>query len=795
MRIAERKVDNNFTLLRLMLALLVVLGHFKSLNGEFSAGWPFGYAASAVCCFFVVSGYLISDSFDRDPHLGRFYIRRIFRVYPLYIAVVVAQTLTLGFLAPGGFTHNISSITAYFFANAIFANFLVHDIGSGVLNDLVDPSLNASLWTLKIEFAFYLILPLIWIGVKRYGPVVLIGLFILSAFYYWGLLQQGNYQFAKQLPGQLQFFILGVAAYRYRDRIVIGPVLGMILTIVTAAMVTVLQRSFPATPVIIYPAVVAVFVVMAALKAPHFKMRTDISYGVYLVHAPIIQLSLLFGIYRPDWIGLAAVVLVAIVLAMAAERWIEAPGIAAGKWLAQRTKIRGEKDRSMPPPFGPGSSGPVSSHTALVPAQSTIALTVVVVNDFCYVQGGASKVAIDEAISLARAGVRVVFFGAVGPPSPELRAAPLELICLDQRELLDVKKHPMVALQGLWNTEAERRLREVLLKCPKENTIVHLHGYTKAMTSSPVRAARRLGVAVICTLHDFFSACPNGAFFDYGKNKPCSRRALSPSCISANCDKRHYVHKIYRVMRSLIERSHGRFPLSVGYYICLSKRSAAILKPYLPARSHLHMLENPMDWQRMNQVDAASSQTILYVGRLDAEKGVELLAQTAAQLGLSVKFVGEGPLRSAVEGRPSMTVTGWVARDDVRKHISQARCLVFSSLWYETYGLVVAEAAAHGVPSIISDVTAAAERIVDGSTGWLFRSGDPDDLARCLKLVGDDALVKKVGDAAYQKFWENASTPETHTAELLKIYRATMHNAERPAQRVYASSVPAADHG
>src|SRR6185437_4397197 len=51
--------------------------------------------------------------------------------------------------------------------------------------------------------------------------------------------------------------------------------------------------------------------------------------------------------------------------------------------------------------------------------------TVVVLNDFCYVQGGASKVAIDEAVALARAGIEVIFFGAVGTPAAELRDAPL----------------------------------------------------------------------------------------------------------------------------------------------------------------------------------------------------------------------------------------------------------------------------------------------------------------------------------------------------------------------------------
>ncbi|MGH6980436.1 MAG: hypothetical protein ACREFC_04445, partial [Stellaceae bacterium] len=128
-----------------------------------------------------------------------------------------------------------------------------------------------------------------------------------------------------------------------------------------------------------------------------------------------------------------------------------------------------------------------------------LGVTVVVLNDFCYVQGGGSRVAIDEAVGLAEAGADVIFIGAVGPPCEELLRAPLTVECLGQGELRDVAKHPSVALQGLWNGEAGRRTRLILRSLPRERTIVHLHGYTKALTASPVRAAHRLGIPVVCT--------------------------------------------------------------------------------------------------------------------------------------------------------------------------------------------------------------------------------------------------------------------------------------------------------
>lgn len=750
MRSEEQFSDNNFTVLRLGLALLVVLGHFKAFIGVVSPSWPFNYAGMAVECFFVVSGYLVTNSFDRDPDLKRFFIKRVCRIYPLYIAVVVAQTILLGCLEPAGFFGNLRSMAGYLLANAVFANFVQHDVGSGVLTGLADPSLNASLWTLKIEFAFYLILPFLWRAVQRYGVRVLVVLFLLSAIYQEVVQQAGYPLFAKQLPGQLQFFVLGIAAYRFRHVLAVNRYLGLIGAIALAVVVSVLMYF---RPPILYPLAIGALVSLLALYTPRVPLRVDISYGVYLLHAPIIQLSLLFQLYRPGWDGVAAIVIIALLLATVAERFVEAPGIAFGRWLIKRVAKRPRA----------GAAKPRSEE-----------LIVVVLNDFCHVQGGASKVAIDEAIGLAKSGVRVIFVGAVGPVCAELRNAPLTVECLEQHQLLDVTRHPAVALQGLWNSRAGRRVADILRSLPQDRTIVHLHGYTKALTTSPVRAAQRLGVPVVCTLHDFFSACPNGAFFDYATLKPCQRHALSPACILTHCDKRRYIHKLFRVARGAIQRGLGRFPVSVDHYITLSERSASILAPYLPAQAQMHPLPNLIGVPRAQPVPVAQNRDILYVGRLDEEKGVRLLAVVGQSLRLPITFVGDGPLRSEIEAIPGMTVTGWLSAEDVQRHLTKVRCLVFPSLWYETFGLTVAEAAARGIPAIVSDISAAAERIEDGVSGWRFRSGDPADLARCLALTRDDWLIWKAGVATYRTFWENAATEDAHTADLLRIYRMAM---------------------
>jgi len=396
---------------------------------------------------------------------------------------------------------------------------------------------------------------------------------------------------------------------------------------------------------------------------------------------------------------------------------------------------------------------------------------VIILNDYCHINGGASKVAIDEACGLAAAGLRVIFLGACGPICPELQNANLEVICLAQTELINAGKNPLVMLQGLWNFKAASTMEKLLKKMDSKNTIVHLHGYTKALTTSPVRVANNRGFKVVCTLHDFFVACPNGAQFDYVKCKPCPKRAMSFDCIKTQCDKRHYLHKLYRVARTFIQKQFGGLPADVKNYITLSKQSVALLKPYLPIDSYFYPLENPIDIPKLSPVNVNANKSVVAVGRLDAEKGIEILLEASKRAEVSLTLVGDGPLRGLAESYDFCKVTGWVAPAQVIEELSKARALVFPSLWYETYGLVVAEAAARGVASIVSDICAASERVIDGETGWHMLSGDVEDLARCLRLTKDDDTIGKAGAEAYKLFWAAPPVKTVHTQNLLNIYR------------------------
>src|SRR3546814_17598218 len=82
-------------------------------------------------------------------------------------------------------------------------------------------------------------------------------------------------------------------------------------------------------------------------------------------------------------------------------------------------------------------------------------------------------------------------------------------------------------------------------------------------------------------MHDYFLACPNGAYFTFPRNAPCGLRPLSPACIASNCDSRSYSHKLVRIVRQdVTARILERMPEPLTL-INVSAFSQQVIAPFL----------------------------------------------------------------------------------------------------------------------------------------------------------------------------------------------------------------------
>ncbi len=147
----------------------------------------------------------------------------------------------------------------------------------------------------------------------------------------------------------------------------------------------------------------------------------------------------------------------------------------------------------------------------------------------------------------------------------------------------------------------------------------------------------------------------------------------------------------------------------------------------------------PADFRRVPD----ATPTLLYCGRLDEEKGVDLLVRAFAQVQgefpeARLRLAGQGPCRAGLEQLArqlgvNAEFLGWRDPPDLEPEYARAWALAAPSRWAEPLGLVAVEAIARGLPAIVPDRGGLAEVVTAGESGWHFASGDEFALADCLR--------------------------------------------------------------
>lgn len=401
---------------------------------------------------------------------------------------------------------------------------------------------------------------------------------------------------------------------------------------------------------------------------------------------------------------------------------------------------------------------------------------VAILAEFAVASGGAEKVAVEAARGLAEAGIDVTFIQAIaGPTDPLLDHPRLRRICLD---LADVRALPAWkgAARGIYNAEAARRLASALDALPSQPDCIHLHQWTRALSPSVLPTLFARGVPVVLTLHEYFLACPNGLHYRFDQGQPCALTPLSASCLAAPCDPQSRLHKLVRVGRSAVLRhALGDRPLHVIHVCDASVARAATLFAGLTLRHH--RLDNPVRTPKAPPADPARGDAVAYVGRLTPEKGADLVAQAARLAGVPALFIGAGPLEACLRAEAGAEVLGWRSPAEVETILRErARAVCAPSRWHETGPLTVYEALAAGIPAIASTRSGAGETIVDGLNGFTA-APSVGGLAAAFSRLRDDALVRRLGQAAHARYWDAPRSLAVHAQGLLGIYEAALREA------------------
>lgn len=171
----------------------------------------------------------------------------------------------------------------------------------------------------------------------------------------------------------------------------------------------------------------------------------------------------------------------------------------------------------------------------------------------------------------------------------------------------------------------------------------------------------------------------------------------------------------------------------------------------------------------------STSQAVLVVGRLDAEKGTRQLIELWRELGhdLELRVVGDGVDRPLLEAMqmPNVRFLGWMQPEDLRHEMLAARALVFPSVLIETFGLSMVEAFAAGLPVVANDIGTRREVVGPDGAGWLARSR-AEWLER-LEGLAEDERVDKAGMAGRARY-EARFDPAVTLPQLVDVYESVL---------------------
>ena len=378
---------------------------------------------------------------------------------------------------------------------------------------------------------------------------------------------------------------------------------------------------------------------------------------------------------------------------------------------------------------------------------------------------GENRVVDQESEALAAAGTDVVRFEKSSDEIAQWSAA----------------KKATLPARIVWNPQARRELAAAVRKTRPD--VVHVHNTFPLLSSAVLYACRDAAVPVVATMHNYRLACTSGDFFRQGSVcHDCAHSSPVPGVLRG-CYRGSRAASLPTAITISTQRSAWRSLVSAYVFISASQRD--LLAGLDLAQNRVFVAHNLVPCREVPALP--KRHMVMYAGRLDEVKGIRLLMSAWDQYlsmprgtPLSLVIAGAGSLEQEVatwaSSRPSVEMVGHVTSAHCAELMSQARAVLVPSVWEETFGLVVVEAMAQGVPPIAAGHGSLAELIDPGVNGALFRPGDPAALAQA---IGDVAahpdLYLSYGEQA-RKSYEQQFSPEDHLERLLGIYRFAIEN-------------------
>ena len=300
--------------------------------------------------------------------------------------------------------------------------------------------------------------------------------------------------------------------------------------------------------------------------------------------------------------------------------------------------------------------------------------------------------------------------------------------------------------------------------------VIHIHNVFPLISPSVYYIAKRKRIKIVETLHNFRFLCINGLFFrDGGVCERCPKQSFLHG-IKNKCQRNSLFISLLYSLNNYAHRLRV-FKNGIDAYICLSQFSRNKYIEYGFDESKIFVKPNFYNQENCDESPVSKNKTILFLGRLEKEKGIELFINLAVRLP-QLKFVvaGTGSYEERIRSLQldNLEYKGFVNGKDKDLLISEATMLVFPSNVYENFPMVVLEAMKNKTCVCLPKFGSMEEMIEDKKTGFLYR--DENELVHLLETYHDQKkMLSKIESNAYNEFMDKYSSEKNYQM-LMQIY-------------------------
>ncbi len=352
--------DNNFNFIRLMLALLVLLGHAPEMLDGNKSREPLtilfhnpnlSLGSAAVAGFFLLSGYLILLSWERRPQLGDFLAKRALRIYPAFLVASLISAFIVGAFGAPKATEYLSQIKLTLLIKSALL-LRIPDVPPTFIHQPTG-SVNGAMWTIEFEFRCYLLvafLGLCGLSKRRYLWLALSVLLLVLCV--WPALENLNFRGERLLFAHLPSFacltgtfMAGGCFYLFRDSIAFTRRGCWMATVALIAGCF----SPLIVPIALSSAGAYLLFALAWARVPlleRFKRGADISYGLYLYGWPVQQLAVLAVPRLPPLVLFGVSALICAICGLASWFGVERPFLRLKPRGSEPAKVEGIKGQA-----------------------------------------------------------------------------------------------------------------------------------------------------------------------------------------------------------------------------------------------------------------------------------------------------------------------------------------------------------------------------------------------------------------------------------------------------------------